>query len=422
MDENINLVVEKLKQTLKLQKVLLACSTGVDSMVLLDLLRKSLNASQIVLVHINHQKRKESVLEEKFIIEYAKQNNMSCYTTKLPHYSGSNFQNWARKKRYEFFLKIAKIETIDIILLAHHADDNLETILLRLLRSSSLEGYGGIKEYSNYQSLTIYRPLLNISKDEIMEYAKNNNVKYFEDSSNFENDYARNRIRHYVLPILKKENPALTKAISCFSNTILEASDFIKNYETNFIKRQQMVHNNNDYFAKIDLNEFLNEITFLQTQILFRILKPFALSKECILDTIKQLKSPKQNIVQNINPHLIMIKEYGYVIFTNQKIKDYYLKIDKEGHYELDNHTSLYITKNICNFITSSGKLWYNINRLPIIIRTRKNGDKIKTKNGSISVSDYLTNHKIPYLQRKQILLLCDKDDLPIAILGYIIK
>lgn len=59
---------------------------------------------------------------------------------------------------------------------------------------------------------------------------------------------------------------------------------------------------------------------------------------------------------------------------------------------------------------------------LPIIIRTRKNGDKIKTKKGSISVSDYLTNHKIPYLQRKQILLLCDKDDLPIAILGYIIK
>lgn len=167
---------------------------------------------------------------------------------------------------------------------------------------------------------------------------------------------------------------------------------------------------------------FLNETTFLQTQILFRMLKPFSLSKECILDTIKQLKSSKQNIVQNINPHLMMIKEYGYVIFTNQKIKDYYLKIDEEGEYELDNHTYLHITKNICNFITSSGKLWYNINMLPIIIRTRKNGDKIKTKKGSISVSDYLTNHKIPYLQRKQILLLCDKDDLPIAILGYIIK
>ena len=318
--------------------------------------------------------------------------------------------------------EIAEAEKIDIVLLAHHADDNLETILLRLLRSSSLEGYGGIKEYSNYQGLTIYRPLLNISKDEIIEYAKSNSIKYFEDSSNFEDDYARNRIRHYVLPILKKENPALTKAISCFSNTILEANEFIKNYETNFIKRQQMVYNNNDYFAKIDLGEFLNETTFLQTQILFRMLKPFSLSKECILDTIKQLKSSKQNIVQNINPHLMMIKEYGYVIFTNQKIKDYYLKIDEEGEYELDNHTYLHITKNICNFITSSGKLWYNINMLPIIIRTRKNGDKIKTKKGSISVSDYLTNHKIPYLQRKQILLLCDKDDLPIAILGYIIK
>jgi tRNA(Ile)-lysidine synthetase-like protein len=422
MDENINLVIEKLKQTLKLQKVLLAFSTGVDSMVLLDLLRKSLDASQIVIAHVNHQRRSESAIEETYILSYAKKNHINCYTTKLPHYSGNNFQNWARKKRYAFFLEIAEAEKIDIVLLAHHADDNLETILLRLLRSSSLEGYGGIKEYSNYQGLTIYRPLLNISKDEIIEYAKSNSIKYFEDSSNFEDDYARNRIRHYVLPILKKENSALTKAISCFSNTILEANEFIKNYETNFIKRQQMVYNNNDYFAKIDLGEFLNETTFLQTQILFRMLKPFSLSKECILDTIKQLKSSKQNIVQNINPHLMMIKEYGYVIFTNQKIKDYYLKIDEEGEYELDNHTYLHITKNICNFITSSGKLWYNINMLPIIIRTRKNGDKIKTKKGSISVSDYLTNHKIPYLQRKQILLLCDKDDLPIAILGYIIK
>ena len=277
MDENINLVIEKLKQTLKLQKVLLACSTGVDSMVLLDLLRKSLDASQIVIAHVNHQRRSESAIEETYILSYAKQNHINCYTTKLPHYSGNNFQNWARKKRYAFFLEIAEAEKIDIVLLAHHADDNLETILLRLLRSSSLEGYGGIKEYSNYQGLTIYRPLLNISKDEIIEYAKSNSIKYFEDSSNFEDDYARNRIRHYVLPILKKENPALTKAISCFSNTILEANEFIKNYETNFIKRQQMVYNNNDYFAKIDLGEFLNETTFLQTQILFRMLKPFSL-------------------------------------------------------------------------------------------------------------------------------------------------
>ena len=214
MDENINLVIEKLKQTLKLQKVLLACSTGVDSMVLLDLLRKSLDASQIVIAHVNHQRRSESAIEETYILSYAKQNHINCYTTKLPHYSGNNFQNWARKKRYAFFLEIAEAEKIDIVLLAHHADDNLETILLRLLRSSSLEGYGGIKEYSNYQGLTIYRPLLNISKDEIIEYAKSNSIKYFEDSSNFEDDYARNRIRHYVLPILKKENPALTKAIS----------------------------------------------------------------------------------------------------------------------------------------------------------------------------------------------------------------
>ena len=224
------------------------------------------------------------------------------------------------------------------------------------------------------------------------------------------------------MPILKKENPALVKAIHSYSTTLLESSKFIKNYETNFIKKQQVVYNNNDYFAKINLDEFFKETPFLQMQILFRILKPFSLSKECIMETIKQLQSFKPNIVKKVNPHLLMIKEYGYVIFTNRNPEPYYLKINQEGKYVIREDIYLEVTKNICNFITSSGKLWYNTNTLPLIVRTRKNGDKIKTKNGNISISDYLTNHKIPYLQRQQILLLCDKNDLPIAILGYIIK
>ena len=422
MENNFDLVVEKLKEQFNHQSILLACSTGVDSMVLLDLLQKSLNPNQIIIAHINHQKRTQANIEEAYIQNFAKANKMKCYTIKLPHYEGNNFQNWARKKRYEFFLDVANKENITSILLAHHADDNIETILLRILRSSSLEGYAGIKEYADYQGLTIYRPLLNFSKDEIIHYAKTYNLTYFDDASNFEDDYTRNRIRHYIVPILKKENPALVKAIHSYSTTLLESSKFIKNYETNFIKKQQVVYNNNDYFAKINLDEFFKETPFLQMQILFRILKPFSLSKECIMETIKQLQSFKPNIVKKVNPHLLMIKEYGYVIFTNRNPEPYYLKINQEGKYVIREDIYLEVTKNICNFITSSGKLWYNTNTLPLIVRTRKNGDKIKTKNGNISISDYLTNHKIPYLQRQQILLLCDKNDLPIAILGYIIK
>ena len=92
----------------------------------------------------------------------------------------------------------------------------------------------------------------------------------------------------------------------------------------------------------------------------------------------------------------------------------------KISYYYLINHR-LIVDKNCCYFNTNKGNLWYNIKGLPIIIRTRKNGDKINTKVGTISVSDYLTNKKVPSLERRNILLLCE-NDVVTAILGYVIK
>lgn len=406
------------------KKVVLACSTGVDSMVLFDLLRKVKNSDDIIVAHVNHQKREQSKLEEEFIKDFTKKLNIKCYIKKLPHYDGNNFQSWARDLRYEFFLDVATKENASVLLLAHHADDNLETILLRLIRNSSLEGYGGIRKFAKYHNINIYRPMLSLTKDDILSYAKENNLKYFDDISNSEDDYTRNRIRHYVVPVLKKENPALVKAIKNYSITLHKASDFIENYETNFIKQQELVNNSNEFFAKVNLKELLNENEFLQEQILFRLLKRFSLSKECIKDIIKQINSSKTKIVKKINDNLLMIKEYGYVIFSNDILenKNFCLEIYDCGIYNLPNNQCLEVKKNICYFNTSKEVLWYNIEDMPLIVRTRKDGDKLETKCGTISVSDYLTNHKVPYLQRQKILLLCNKENKPISILGYIIK
>ena len=172
------------------------------------------------------------------------------------------------------------------------------------------------------------------------------------------------------------------------------------------------------------LDEYFKETDFFKEQIMFRLLKRFKLSKECVKDIINQLLSKKSNIVKKINDELLMIKEYGYVIFTNDLCEtfEYYQEITKEGIYNIDNNIVFEVNKNICYFITPNGKLWYNIKELPIIIRTRKNGDKIKTSHGSVSISDFLTNHKVPYLKRKQTLLLCNKENIPLAIIGYVVK
>lgn len=421
MNNDFKLIKDEITSIIKTKKVLIACSTGVDSMVLLTILEECLKNDQIVIAHINHQKRLQANEEENYIKEYANKKNIKCYVTKLEHYNGNNFQAWARKKRYDFFYDCAKKENIKMILLAHHANDNIETILERFLRSSSLEGYGGIRKITKYQDLTLYRPLINISKKDIEIYAKTKKIKYYDDETNFSDDYMRNRIRHHIIPYLEQENPSLIKAIKNYSQTIFEASDFIENYETNFIKKQITVYNNNEQkIIKLKIDNLLKETTFLQVQILFRILKPYKLSKNCILDLIKQIKSSKNKIVLNVNTKLLMIKEYGYLIFTTPlKKENFYLKITNDGIYNLPNNTKIEVNKNICNFITSNGNLWYNINRLPLIIRTRKSGDKIKTKAGTVLVSDYLTNHKVPYLEREKILLLCDNDNNPVTILGY---
>ncbi len=417
-------IIEEIKMKLNNQKILIACSTGVDSMVLLDLLIKSLSNKQIVIANVNHQKRLQANEEEQFILKFAEENEITCYTKKLSHYEGSNFQEWARNKRYQFFYEIAEKENIRYILLAHHADDNLETILMRMLRSSSLEGYAGIRKEVVYDKFVIFRPLIEITKDDIYTYAKENDLVYFEDISNQEDDYSRNRIRHYVIPILKKENPNIVKAVNNYSNTMFKVADYFEKIETNFIKRINIVNNNNEYFAKFTIDEFSNLDSIIQEYVIFRLLKRFTLSKENINSIISMILSDKKKIVCNISKKVNFIKEYGAVIFTTLSLESqkFYLEINKDGTYDLPNDLKLIVDKNICTLVTIKSKIWYNINSYPIIIRNRNNGDKIKLKSGTKSISDYLTDHKVPYLDRKDILLICNVKNQPVAILGYITK
>ena len=250
MNTNFLNVIEEMSNILKEKRVLLACSTGVDSTVLLNLLLQTKGIKEVVIAHVNHQKRTESVTEEAYIKDYCLKNNLRCFTLKLPIKQNGNFQEWARNQRYQFFKTIIKEEECDILLTAHHADDNLETILMRFIKGSSLKGYAGIPKITNEDSYSIYRPLLSISKKEIVEYAKERNIKYFEDSSNSEDDYTRNRIRKYLVPVMLQENPSLYNAVNNYSNTLFESSKML---EEQIKKFEEDVKNGNE----VDINEYL---------------------------------------------------------------------------------------------------------------------------------------------------------------------
>ena len=243
-------VIDFLKNNLNNKDaVVVACSGGPDSMCLLDLVTKlkdELNL-KIIVAHVNHKLRIESEEEAQMVEKYAKNNGLIFELLEINEYLEKTFtEEDARRRRYEFFYELLKKYNAKKLLTAHHGDDLIETILMRLTRGSNLSGYIGIKEISTHSDNLILRPLLKVTKDEIIKYLEENNVPYRVDKTNNELEHTRNRYRHIVLPFLKKENPKVHEKYLKFSKELIEYDSFVTNYikNNNFIVDNQIVINN----------------------------------------------------------------------------------------------------------------------------------------------------------------------------------
>lgn len=248
-------------------KVFVAVSGGVDSMVLVDLLQKS--DIKFTILHCNFNLRaEESEAETQFIRNFGKQNNIPYViryfeTKKYAEKQKLSIQLSARELRYNWF----KQEVGDgFLLTAHHADDNLETFLINLSRGTGIEGLTGIPEQNDY----IIRPLLPFSRNEILDYAKENRVEWKEDSSNASDKYLRNKIRHQIVPLLKDLHPTFIENFKKTQTFLQSNQQFVENVVD---ECYQKVVNNQEGKLEIDI------IKLLQFQnwkmLLYHWLKPF---------------------------------------------------------------------------------------------------------------------------------------------------
>lgn len=390
--------------------IVVGCSSGPDSMALVDMLlkiRKKYNL-MIVIAHVNHNVRKQSYDEAIYIKEYCNDNDLMFETMTIEEYGDDNFENEARNIRYHFFKGLVEKYKANYLMTAHHADDLMETILMRVSRGSNLAGYSGFHKVVDMGTYKIVRPLIEFTKEELENYDKENNIKYFIDESNLCDKYTRNRYRKYVLPFLKNEDKYIHKKFLKFSENLIDANKFIER-ERNKVLKDVLDD------KKIIIDKFISIDSFLQKEILYYLMYEFY-QDDLILINDRHIKlindliySNKVNGLINLPNEVVAIKSYNFVELkrSTEEILSYeiefnqYAKLPNNHYIELVSDTNDN-SNNICRLNSKEVKL-------PLIIRTRKYGDRmyIKGLDGSRKIKDIFIDKKIK---------LSDRENWPIVV------
>jgi len=234
----------KLTETNTSDAILLGFSGGADSSALLHML--SIYSKEIgcklYAAHINHGIRgEEADRDESFCIETAKKYGVEIFVLKadVPHIakkSGDSIETAARKVRYGFFEELMKKLSIPLLATAHNANDNLETVLFNLSRGTGLDGLCGIPESREINGGCIVRPILKMSRKEILEYCDKNSLPFVTDSTNTDTDYTRNKIRAEIIPSLLSINGAAVKNASRAKENLCADSQYLWHEADAFLK------------------------------------------------------------------------------------------------------------------------------------------------------------------------------------------
>ncbi len=424
------------------ENILLGVSGGPDSLVMLELFfkYKKYFGINIAAAHLDHLFREESTLEADFVEEKAKSMGIDFYRKKVDvpkvvEKEKMSAESAARRERFNFFREIYLKFDYDLLALAHHRDDQVETVLLNIFRGSGLRGLSGIEKRLSLNGLEIIHPLLNLSKKEIMEYCREHSLKPRIDKTNKENIYSRNIIRNKILPIIEEEiNPSVRKVIARNADLIAKEEKFLdKSAENKFLKA---LISSNDKRLKLDLNilkeyesVILRRVLRKAYQKLNNSLDDFYLDH--ILELEKLLSDTSTGRGIDLPADIKVFINYQELIFCKndllkeekitEKIK---LTLNTKNHFDygftivtdtakaediefsLDNNTA----------VLDLDKL-----NLPLYLRSRKPGDSFVPlgMKGEKKVKDFLIDEKVPRYERESIPVIIDVEDNIVWLSGF---
>ena len=398
--------------------VLVAFSGGADSSALLHILYNDAKALGYTLhaAHFNHHIRGDEAIRDA---EFCKS---TCEKLKIPFYlknadipslakeNGNSIETEAREQRYAFFESVMRENNIPILATAHHAEDQIESIMLHILRGSGLAGIKGMLECRAFANdLCLVRPLLNTKKEDILSYCAENSIEFVTDSTNADTNYARNFIRAELTPKMYELQPNLERVFSRLSKSANEANDFIECSAKEFIK--------NECEGGIPLSKFNQLHTAIKSRVLIT-------SCDCSLEhthiqsliVLCQKSIPHSSI--SLPSNTIAKIEDGMLVFDKNEEKheseDFCIPF-AIGKIALPNGIIINIERNPTNDASKSDvfiDVKCDIINTDAHFRSRREGDVIFSGKMNKKVKKLISEKKIPLNMRNKIPLLVSENEI----------
>lgn len=421
---------------------LIALSGGADSVALLKILyelKKEYNL-RLYSMHIHHGIRDEEAHRDaKFASELSESFGIECIIkyVNVPDYAKLNrlsIEEAARVLRYEELQRQAKLKNAKIAT-AHHLDDKAETFIMNLCRGSGLKGLGSIRA----ERENIIRPLLGLSKKEILDYIEKENLDYVTDSTNLEDIYTRNYIRHKVMPCMEKLNVCSQKHISAAGDEIYEAYKYIKDiakeklekisvyrYKGKITAKESLKSSDKNFSIGIEKEKFDKEPDIIKNYMIYTAFEVMVKGLKDVSNiNIKDISTlTKKTTGKQIHlPHnIIAYTDYTYLWLENKLIQKKAVKRLDSKPLEIDNLCSTEIFTCDENFTPPTLKYtkYFDADKLnaDIKLRYRQAGDYISIKSGKKSLKSFMTDEKIPAAKRDDVKLIACKSHV-LWVIGY---